>query len=57
MEKAHASKLRRRFRAALNGKQVVCLDVPDDYGFMDPALIRLLEKRLARHLPEPPAKA
>ena len=56
MEKAHRGKVQRRFRAALNGKRVVCLDIPDDYGFMDPALVSLLEKKLSRYLPEWPAK-
>ncbi len=51
MEKAHRAKLRQRFQRALSGKRIVCLDIPDDYAFMDPALIRLLEIRMARHLP------
>ena len=53
MEKAHRSKVQKRYRRALGGKRVVCLDVPDNYAFMDPELVRLLEARLARHLPEP----
>ena len=53
MEKAHRAKLRRRFREALNGKRVICLDIPDEYEFMVPALVRLLEARMARHLPAP----
>jgi len=36
----------------LNGKRLICLDIPDNYAFMDPALIDLLQTRLARHLPE-----
>jgi predicted protein tyrosine phosphatase len=51
MEAAHRAKLQKRFRAALKGKRVVCLDIPDNYAFMDPALVRLLEEKLARHLP------
>lgn len=51
MERAHRSKLQKRFRAQLNGKRVVVLGIPDDYCFMDPALIRLLEARMARFLP------
>jgi predicted protein tyrosine phosphatase len=45
MEKAHRSKLSRHFRRWLGGKRVVCLDIPDDYAFMDPALVRLLEQK------------
>jgi predicted protein tyrosine phosphatase len=51
MEKTHRTKLQQRFRASLKSKRVVCLDIPDKYGFMDPALVRLLEARVARHLP------
>lgn len=50
MEKMHAAKLRRRFGGLLGSKRVVCLDIPDDYGFMDEALVALLETKLARYL-------
>lgn len=53
MEKSHRSKLQQRFRAALKSARVVCLDISDDYAFMDPALVRLLEAKVARHLPSP----
>lgn len=51
MERAHRNKVQKRFPRALNGKHVVCLGIPDDYDFMDPDLIALLEARMARHLP------
>ncbi|WP_375381665.1 low molecular weight protein tyrosine phosphatase family protein [uncultured Sphingomonas sp.] len=51
MEKQHRAKVRQRFRRWLNGKPIICLDIPDDYAFMDPALVGLLQTRLARHLP------
>ncbi len=54
MEKAHRSKLQRRFRSALGGRRVICLDIPDDYDFMQPELIRLLEIKVSRHLPAVP---
>ncbi|HEY1223689.1 MAG TPA: phosphotyrosine protein phosphatase [Brevundimonas sp.] len=50
MEKAHRAKLQRRFRASLKRARVVCLDIPDDYGFMDPALVALLEKKVGAYL-------
>lgn len=50
MEKAHRTKLTRQFRKHLKHQRVVCLDIPDDYGLMDPALIEILEKRVARFL-------
>lgn len=54
MERTHRKKLQQRFRAALGGRRIVCLDIPDDYNFMDADLVRLLEARMARYLPMPP---
>lgn len=51
MEKAHRTKLRKRFRASLGSKRLICLDIPDDFEFMDPMLVKLLQARLAKHLP------
>ncbi len=50
MERAHRAKLRRRFRAVLKAR-MVCLDIPDDFVFMDPGLVALLEARVGRYLP------
>lgn len=51
MEKAHRSKVRKRYRSSLNGKRLICLDIPDEFEFMDPTLVKLLQSRLTRHLP------
>lgn len=51
MEKTHRNKLSSRFQQYLSGKKIVCLDIPDDYEFMDPQLIRLLHAKVPRHLP------
>jgi len=51
MEKTHRSKLARKFRTYLNRKRVVCLDIPDEYEFMDPALVSLLRAKVPKHLP------
>jgi predicted protein tyrosine phosphatase len=50
MERAHRSRLSSRFRPHLSGKRVICLEIPDEYDFMDPALVRLLEARVSKHL-------
>lgn len=50
MERKHADRLRERFPAAIAGKPVINLRIPDDYAFMDPALIELLRTDLAVHL-------
>lgn len=42
MELGHKTKLSGEFKPQLNGKRVVCLNIPDIYKFMDPALVKLL---------------
>jgi len=51
MEKAHRRKLASKFKAHLNGRHVVCLDIPDDYTFLQPELVALLKLKMARFLP------
>ena len=51
MEKAHRNKLSKKFRAHLGGKRVICLDIPDDYDYMDPVLVQLLRTKVTRFLP------
>ncbi len=50
MEKAHRNRLSTKFKHHLNGKRVICLDIPDDYDFMQPELIKLLEAKAGRFL-------
>ena len=51
MEPAHRARLSRLFPAALRGKRVVCLDVPDDYEYMAPELVEILRERVGRAVP------
>ena len=51
MEPVHRARLSSKFGAHLKGRRVVCLDIPDDFGFMDDALVQLLQARVPRHLP------
>ena len=51
MERRHRSKLSAAFQRHLSGKRIVCLDIPDDYAFMDPALVRRLQQAVTPHLP------
>lgn len=51
MEKAHRNRLSAKFKRDLDGKRVICLDIPDDYAYMDPDLIRLLKQKVIRFLP------
>jgi predicted protein tyrosine phosphatase len=45
MEKAHRNKLSQKFRSDLKNKRIVCLHIPDNFYFMEPALVRLLEAK------------
>lgn len=50
MEQAHKAKLTARFNDHLRSKRVVCLGIPDNYRFMDPALVRLLRIKVAPYI-------
>jgi predicted protein tyrosine phosphatase len=50
MEKAHRNKLLAKFKPHIDRQRIICLDIPDEYEFMDPALVRLLEAKVTRHL-------
>jgi predicted protein tyrosine phosphatase len=46
MERSHRSKLGKNFQPYLKQKRVVCLDIPDDYDYMDPVLVALLKQKV-----------
>jgi predicted protein tyrosine phosphatase len=50
MEKSHRTKLTRQYHANLRLQKIVCLDIPDRYEYMDPALVELLKARVSQHL-------
>jgi predicted protein tyrosine phosphatase len=50
MEKKHLRRLRENFPEALTEKPVICLNIPDDYQFMQPELITLLQAAVPPHL-------
>ena len=50
MERSHRAKLSSRFRSELKDTQVVCLDIPDKFAFMDATLIRILKAKVTRYL-------
>ena len=51
MEASHRNKIAARFQAQLRGKRVAVLGVPDDFDYMAPQLVRLLQDRVPRYLP------
>jgi predicted protein tyrosine phosphatase len=54
METSHRNRITKKFKKYLTGKRIVILNIPDDYEFMQPALVAVLERRagpfLARHV-------
>ena len=50
MEKAHRARLQKRFKPHLKRARVICLDIPDDYAFMQPELVALLEEKVGPFL-------
>ncbi len=42
MERKQTTKLRSRFAKHLQSTRLICLDIPDDFDFMQPELIKLL---------------
>lgn len=51
MEKTHRQKLRQNFGVYLKNKRVVCLDIPDNYNFMQSELVALLSQKVNAILP------
>ncbi|HUS12157.1 MAG TPA: hypothetical protein VMZ30_16950 [Pyrinomonadaceae bacterium] len=50
MERKHRAILLERFPETLRGRQIHCLDIPDDYTYMDPDLVTSLQSALTQHL-------
>jgi len=50
MEKKHLRRLQDKFPEAIAGKKIVCLHISDDYEFMQPELVDLLEAGVAPYL-------
>jgi predicted protein tyrosine phosphatase len=51
MDRGQRNRLSKRFRAHIGHARVVCLDIPDDYEYMEPALMELLRQKVPPHLP------
>lgn len=50
MEKKHERRLNEKFRQELIGKQLIRLDIPDEYRFMDAELIEILKSRISEYI-------
>lgn len=51
MERTHRKKLQQKFRSSLGDKRVISLEIPDDYEFMDPDFVKMLQVKVPRFLP------
>lgn len=50
MEKMHLRKLNQKHSQHLKGKRIAVLNIPDDYPYMDPDLINILQKKCSPYL-------
>lgn len=50
MERVHQRRLQQRFAPWLKGKRVICLGIPDDYQYMQPELVELLQRKVGGYL-------
>lgn len=53
MEDIHRKKVSKKYRALLRDKRLICLGIPDDYDYMQPELIDMLERRVRRSIDLP----
>ena len=52
MENKHASRIRDLYRSMPELPEIIVLDIPDDYVFMDPALIEIIKEAVEPILEE-----
>lgn len=50
MEKTHRNKVSSKFKDQLKAKRLVVLEIPDNYDYMDPELVRILKTKVPRYV-------
>lgn len=50
MEKKHLRRLEEKFAEEISGKEIICLHIADDYQFMQPELMDILEASVRPYL-------
>ena len=53
MQRWHHDRLRQMFANVMRNKRVICLDIPDNYKYMDSALVEELTVALSPHIELP----
>jgi predicted protein tyrosine phosphatase len=51
MERKHLNRLQAEYARLLEHKRIHSLDIPDDYRYMDPELVDILEDAVKPYLP------
>ena len=50
MEKKHMRRIREKYSDIVDDKSVICLNIPDDYSYMDDDLCELLESMVSDYI-------
>uniref|UniRef100_A0A832G829 Phosphotyrosine protein phosphatase n=1 Tax=Ignavibacterium album TaxID=591197 RepID=A0A832G829_9BACT len=50
MEKSHQEKIKKKYQKNLKGKKLICLNIPDEYDYMQTELIEVLNEKVPKHL-------
>lgn len=50
MEKKHKERIKQRFATVVDEKEVIVLDIPDEYQFMDEELVDLIKLSVSPYL-------
>ncbi|WP_433923684.1 low molecular weight protein tyrosine phosphatase family protein [Paenibacillus taichungensis] len=53
MEKKHVRRLKDKFSNTLINKRLICLNIPDDYEYMDEELIEILKSKVSEYVEVP----
>ncbi len=53
MERKHLQIVKNKYGDLLQGKEIVCLHIPDDFRFMDSELIEILKVKLSEYIEVP----
>ncbi len=50
MEKKHKQRINEKFESACIGKEIIILDIADEFNYMDPELIEILKNSVDHYL-------
>ncbi|MGQ9644439.1 MAG: low molecular weight protein tyrosine phosphatase family protein [Ignavibacterium sp.] len=50
MERVHQENIKNKYQEELKGKKLICLNIPDEYDFMQAELIDILKEKVPRYL-------